>query len=327
MDIKDEGTLTRFAGLQLKWSPGGLEISQADGIERGTLRYFPQAAGLTPTSLPATYDGKTRGNSLRNCDRLNGGDSSFRAKYPNYMSFMALILYYATMTHGPLLYTTVFLCRFMDDPNEECYKAGVALMACLYHSRHEGIRYERSGWRVPQPIREARLETSLSRNYGIYAAPDGAWKLRTDDGMNMTYAGWIIFMLGGAIDFGSRLIKVICHSSAEAEIASGCFAGKRCQFVRHLINELKEHGVGDGIEGPIIFVIDNSATGPLTSNVGVSKKTEHFLRWQHYLRWLVYNKYAIVIWVNTDDETGDVMTKVVPSTTFMKHRKVFYNKI
>ena len=60
--------------------------------------------------------------------------------------------------------------------------------------------------------------------------------------------------------------------------------------------------------------------------MGVSKKTEHFLRWQHYLRWLVYNRYAIVIWVNTDDETGDVMTKVLPATTFMKHRKVFYNK-
>ena len=38
------------------------------------------------------------------------------------------------------------------------------------------------------------------------------------------------------------------------------------------------------------LLIDNSACESLTRNVGVSKPTEHFLRWQHYLRWLVYHK-------------------------------------
>ena len=86
---------------------------------------------------------------------------------------------------------------------------------------------------------------------------------------------------------------VICHSSAEAEIAAGCMAGKRMQFIRALINEMAEHGAGDGIKGALIYLIDNSACESLTRNVGVSKPTEHFLRWQHYLHWLVYHKYAV----------------------------------
>mmetsp|Transcript_6737 Transcript_6737/g.17631 ORF Transcript_6737/g.17631 Transcript_6737/m.17631 type:complete len:113 (+) Transcript_6737:985-1323(+) len=83
--------------------------------------------------------------------------------------------------------------------------------------------------------------------------------------------------------------------------------------------------------GSLIYLIDNSACEPLTKNVGVSKPTEHFLRWQHYLRWLVYHKYAIVIWISTNDETGDMMTKTLPPEetlpeATLRHRVLFLNK-
>ena len=60
----------------------------------------------------------------------------------------------------------------------------------------------------------------------------------------------------------------------------------------------------------------------------MSKPTEHFrLRWQHfYLRWLVYHKYAVVIWISTNDETGDMMTKVLPPEATLRHRVIFLNK-
>ena len=87
------------------------------------------------------------------------------------------------------------------------------------------------------------------------------------------------------------------------------------------MNELRENGIGNGLTGALIYLIDNEACGPLTTNVGVSRTTEHFLRWQHYLRWIVANKYGIVIWVPTDDETGDIMTKILPAHSYAKHKK------
>ena len=87
------------------------------------------------------------------------------------------------------------------------------------------------------------------------------------------------------------------------------------------MNEFKEHKLGNGIHGALVYLIDNSATECLTKNVGVSATTEHFLRWQQYLRRQVTNKYAIVIWISTDDETGDIMTKVLPSSVFLKHKR------
>jgi hypothetical protein len=104
-------------------------------------------------------------------------------------------------------------------------------------------------------------------------------------------------------------------------MAAGAFAGKRGQFVRSLINEMKEKGVDVDIGHEFVYLIDNSACDGLTSNVGTNKKTEHFLRWQYFLRWLVYHKYAIVLWTGTEDQTGDVLTKVLPSHSFIKHAK------
>lgn len=78
-----------------------------------------------------------------------------------------------------------------------------------------------------------------------------------------------------------------------------------------MLNELAANGVGDALDKPLVYLIDNSAwCDELTKNKGVSKRTEHFLRWQHYVRWLVYHKYAVVCWNSSKEETGDIMTKV-----------------
>ena len=141
----------------------------------------------------------------------------------------------------------------------------------------------------------------------------------------MTYGGFVILMCGAAVDWMARLIRIVCHSSAEAEIDSGCKAGKRGQFIRLFLNELKELGAGKGVDGPFIYLIDNSACGPLTKNIGVSKKTEHFLRDQYYLRWLVYHRLALVIWIPTDFQTGDIMTKVLKAEAFYRHQRTMLN--
>ena len=328
MDLRDEGMLTQFAGVEFHWGDDYVELGQGSGIERGVLRYFPQAAGLTPTQVPATVDLKTRAASTAGCNLLGvGADRTFLDKYPPFLCFIALALYYAHFTRGDLLHVVVFLCRFMSDPNEQCLICGVQLMACLYHTRGDRIRYSRQNQSVPKQVEQAGLSQQVLGNYGIYAMPDSSWKIRKTDALNMTYGGHVIFMNNGALDWMSKLIKVICHSSAEAEVSAGCKAGKRMAFVRSLVNEFKEHGLGNGIQGALIYLIDNSATECLTKNVGVSATTEHFLRWQQYLRWQVTNKYAIVIWINTDDETGDIMTKVLPSSTFLKHKKRMLGKI
>jgi glycerol kinase len=61
-------------------------------------------------------------------------------------------------------------------------------------------------------------------------------EIRKANALNMTYGGHVIMMGGAAVDWMTKLIKVICHSSAEAEVSAGCKAAKRMQFIRALVN-------------------------------------------------------------------------------------------
>ena len=101
LDLKDEGELTQFAGVQINWIRDGVEIFQRNGIERGVLRHFPEAIGLHGSAgLPATMDSKTRQTSLDACGLVKeGGDRAFVQKYPPYLSFVALAMYYLSLIH------------------------------------------------------------------------------------------------------------------------------------------------------------------------------------------------------------------------------------
>ena len=114
--------------------------------------------------------------------------------------------------------------------------------------------------------------------FGLHGYCDASWMLRS-------VAGYIVIMCNGPVDWSSKLVRVICHSSAEAEIASGCFLGKRAAFIKQLTGEF-----GNPIKSRFFLLIDNSASLDLTKKFGVQTRTAHFLRWQHYLRWLVLHQ-------------------------------------
>ena len=114
----------------------------------------------------------------------------------------------------------------------------------------------------------------------MFITCDGAWKVENN------YAGHIVFFFNAALDWSSKLVKVICMSSAEVEVAAGCFGAKRLMFIRNLFLRVAQF-LGNGqafLIGPTLFLIDAEAAEKISQKVGTSKKTEHFQRWQHYLR-------------------------------------------
>ena len=90
-----------------------------------------------------------------------------------------------------------------------------------------------------------------------------------------SFSSWLLCVFAnGPIDWAAKLVRVICHSSAEAEIAAGCMLGKRMVYCTRFICEFKVK-----LHGPAIMLIDNTAADDLTKKFGVTPKTAHFLRW------------------------------------------------
>ena len=143
-------------------------------------------------------------------------------------------------------------------------------------------------------------DNTFFRNLGLYIMPDASWKVLN------TYGGYGIFILGACIDFNAQLIKVVCHSTAEAETAAATFAGKRVMYALQLMRDL-----GHDIVCPLPFLIDCSAVEELSKKLGATKRTEHFLRWFHHFRWLVLHRYANVHSIADADQMLDICTKAV----------------
>ena len=115
------------------------------------------------------------------------------------------------------------------------------------------------------------------------------------------------------------LLKVQC-SSAEAEISAGAHGGKRSIYVREFRGFIEPLA-----KVPISHVIDNTALPPLTENAGVSKRSEHFRRWQHFLRYLVTHGYSYLHLVRTHEMHANALTKVENLHAFDEFVKVAMN--
>jgi len=59
--------------------------------------------------------------------------------------------------------------------------------------------------------------------------------------------------------------------------------------------------------------------------MGVSKRTEHFQRWQHYTRYLVSHAALKLHFVRTHEQLANGLTKVADKTSYLTMRKVMLN--
>ena len=127
--------------------------------------------------------------------------------------------------------------------------------------------------------------------------------------------GSLTSICDGPLVWSTKLVKVICHSSAEAEICAGSLLSKDNMYLRQLLGAM-----GINILGAVPTFIDSTAAMDITGRLGVSKRTAHFLRWQHYMRWCVSHNFIRLIFVSTKRQLADALTKMVDKTLFLQFR-------
>ena len=295
-----------FTGVMLNYDRlgGTLELSQPHILERAAEKFFGSGKNIKHVSLPATYDTKARRSSVdpppdwtctSDADRL-------AMKEKPYLSLIATLYYVMCFTQGDTGNVLARLGRYMADPPMWAWTALVLLFGYMYHRRNSPITYKRDFTIPSVPSAKPPFPIDMSvflGNLGITIWSDASWKT------NSTYAGHIITVLGAAVDWQSKLIRIICHSSAEAEICAGCFASKRAMYVLQFFREL-----GFNIVCPLPIMIDNTAADSLSIKHGATRATEHFLRWQHDMRHRRLHRLIDVHYVSDPEQRADAMTKV-----------------
>ena len=226
-----------------------------------------------------------------------------------YLAALASMIWYMCALGVDICYPVMALCQLMHDPSPDAWNVLVNLIAYSYSTRFMSIVLHGKPAKMPSEYDGTKEQlASLVASFHLHGFVDGSWKIPS-------VAGMLVMMFGGPIDWSTKLIKVICHSSAETEVSAGSMLSKRLVYIRLLSGFL-----GVQIPAPIPVFIDSTAAIDITGKLGTSKRTAHFLRWQHYLRWMVQHQYVRLIFVGTKKQLADALTKIVDRTCFFIFR-------
>ena len=64
--------------------------------------------------------------------------------------------------------------------------------------------------------------SEISSNSGFVAYSDSSWHKPDELGYNMF--GYVVFLYGGPVAFAAKRLKIVAHSSAEAEYAASSYS-------------------------------------------------------------------------------------------------------
>ena len=307
----------KYAGITIDYKRGvSMSIHQKPHIENAYTKFVEDKAAAAKSPAvhrPAVADRNSPQHYSKLALAVNDSERAKMADKP-YLSALATMMYMTHYTLPHLCFYTSFLGQFMHDPSYAAFCAVIDIIIYAYYHRDiDVITWTKSDPYIPRCIPQRRRQDFLD-SFGFYSSCDASWLLRSP-------AGYFVFFANAPVDWCARLIRVICHSSAEAEIAAGCLLGKRSVFCIQFINAFKID-----LKGPHMMLIDNTATDDLCNKFGVTPRTAHFLRWQHYLRWLVIHKWIEIVFVPTKEQLADILTKVVDFNTFVAACKILFNQ-
>ena len=209
-----------------------------------------------------------------------------------YLVAIGSLMYLATTTHPDIAFAVGVLRRFNHNPGPHHWLAVKHLLCYLKGTMDHRLTYGHS---------EDLFTTYTDADHGG----------NKDNGRST--GGYVTCIGGGAVDWRSWLQPFVTLSMTEAEFVAAVEAGKAMKWTRNILHEF-----GYTIHGPSTLLIDNQST------LTVSKNPEHHGRMKHldlkffWLQDQVEPKVISPIYIPTDDQVVDILTKALPCVKVKK---------
>ena len=165
-------------------------------------------------------------------------------------------------------------------------------------------------------------------NFGLFykstnRVPGDPWRLEmyvdsdfaNDRVRRHSRAGWLIYLNGDLVGFGSRLQTSPAQSSTEAEYMTLSMAMRELLWIRNILVS-----VGITLKQPIVVFEDNQPAIDLSENAMASKRSRSIDTKHHWIRHYVNNGTIKLSYIHTKRQRADGMTKVLPRGPFTEFR-------
>ena len=192
------------------------------------------------------------------------------------------------------------------------FKALVWLIGYLSTTQDRGIRYYHNYEDSPIHKLCLRNNVPISKD-GSVTFSDASWQDCPDTGKST--GGRFISINGGAVDHASQMPVPIAMSTGEAEYLAAGNACMSAAHIRMLLYDLQhlgtpEHSYEDPANmPPALIVLDSEAALAMASSDRDTARTRHIARRYHYVRHGVAQKDHTLVWVKSEDQVADFLTK------------------
>ncbi|KAE9168267.1 hypothetical protein PF002_g30656 [Phytophthora fragariae] len=197
-------------------------------------------------------------------------------------------MYLACGTRPDISVAVAKLSRFLENPGEKHWDAGIKVVRYLLKTKDVGIVYD--GLLGTQPE----------------AYSDADWAGNRDD--RRSVSGMLLMLCGAPVVWSSTFQKTVALSSTEAEYMALSDCVKECVWMRRLLKEIGAEQVG-----ATVIYEDNQGAMALAKNVGYQARTKHIDIRYHFIREKVVSSEVELEYVDTKNQLAYFMTKGLSS--------------
>lgn len=127
--------------------------------------------------------------------------------------------------------------------------------------------------------------------------------------------GWLVSLNGNITNWSSKKQVTICLSSAEAEYMSVASVIQELLWMRMILGEM-----GEVQTDATVLHCDNQAAMAIASNDVDHSRTKHIDIRHHFVREHIASGAIRLVWVSTNDQSADILTKSLRRVQFITGR-------
>lgn len=286
--MKDLGELKWMLGFEVVRDRAArtIEIKQSAYFDQVLERF--RMENCKPVATPA--EGVLRRSSADQGAEVNDRE---------YMSIVGCLIYASIITRPDLAYAVQALCRHMSAVTQEHRVAAKRVLRYLAGTRDMGIKFG-----VGFKAGSGELVGFSDSDYAC------------DPDRRRSTTGYLFMLNGGPVCWTSRLQSTVARSSAEAEYMAMSDAAGEGMYLRQLLKDL-----GYRQKGPTTLYEDNLGAIAMGENSTSSTRTKHIDVRYHYIREKVKKKKIRLVYVSTQDQLADMLTKPLQRVKLLGFRK------
>ena len=275
-DMVDFGEAQSILGISIlrDREKGTISLHQGEYIDN-ILSTFDQA------------DGPTRVTPMEPGVRLHKALPGEGTEEHPYRALVGSLMHVMVCTRPDIAAAVGVLSRFLDNPTEEHWNAGLRVLHYLRGTRRECLIFSR----------DATDE--------IFGFCDSDWAGDVDD--NRSTTGWVFMWCGSAVSWQSKKQKSTAQSSCEAEYYAAGMASLEVSWYWNILTELHMKPAH-----PIVVYSDSQSAMNLSANPVFHERSKHIANKWHHIRELLHEGLLSLEKVHTDVNIADALTKAVP---------------